>query len=83
VITSFGHANGVPSRVDKVFDVRTLTHETSNPEFDRKIDEITDYARQNPHQHIAIGCKLGKHRAPKIAAIVSRRLNRSVMHRDS
>ena len=83
MIVSFGHAKGVPSGVDKVFDVQGLTHATSSPEFKAKSDEITDYARNNPHQRIAIGCKLGRHRAKALADIVSKSLHRSVYHRDS
>jgi RNase adaptor protein for sRNA GlmZ degradation len=82
MVISFGHAKGVPHGVDKVFDVQGLTHASKSPEFERKADEIVDYCRNNPSAKVAIGCKLGKHRAPTLAATVSRRLNRSVMHRD-
>ena len=81
MIVSFGHVKGVPSNVDKVFDVRELTHVTTSPEFAAKADEITQYGKDHPHEIIGIGCKIGRHRSKALADIVSKRLRRSVYHR--
>lgn len=81
MITSFGHTKGVPSNLDKVFDVRELTHATTSPEFTAKVDEITQWAKAHPGARVGIGCKVGRHRSKALADIVSRRLGRSVYHR--
>jgi RNase adaptor protein for sRNA GlmZ degradation len=83
MVTSFGYDRGAaPVNVRKVFDVRNLTHDVKNPEFDSKEQEILDYCRQYPSHDIAIGCKLGKHRSKELAARVARKTATAVWHRD-
>jgi RNase adaptor protein for sRNA GlmZ degradation len=82
VIIAFGYEHGIP-RADKVFDVRELTHNTSDPEFLAKQQEITEYGREHARETIAIGCKQGKHRSVELARRVASALRQSLYLRDS
>lgn len=82
MIMSYGAKHGHPNRMDHTFDVRTLTHNTSSPEFTEKFREIVEVGRQNPAASIAIGCEQGKHRSVALANKVASALRVSVYHRD-
>lgn len=84
MVISFGHKHTnrtLPS--GKVFDVRELTHSHKSPDFANKAQEIIEYGRQNPNEHICIGCEYGKHRSVVLANEVGSALRTSVYHRDS
>lgn len=83
MITSFGYTTtGPPSRVDKVFDVRSLTHKESDPAFKGAILDIVKYGQEHPGASIAVGCEKGLHRSKVIAHAVASRLRQSVFHRE-
>lgn len=82
MIISFGYDNNPPPRAHKVFDVRDLTHQTSGPEFDAKRQEILQYVKAHPNETVAIGCKKGKHRSPRLVQDVAAAVRQSYLHRD-
>lgn len=82
MILSFGYKQGEPRRAQKVFDVRDLSHDSSSPEFLQKYQEIVDYGRAHPGEHVAIGCDKGSHRSVVLANKVATALRTSVYHRD-
>lgn len=83
MIVSFGHQFGVPSlHIDRVFDVRALTHDVDSPEFKAREQEIADYGRAHPTENVAVGCEKGKHRSVVLANRVATTLRTSVYHRD-
>jgi len=81
MVVSFGHARAKPPQVDRVWDVRDLSHNFTDPAVKARIDFITRMCLETPGD-IAIGCQWGQHRAPYIAEEVARRLKTSVRHRD-
>lgn len=82
MIISYGAKHGVPPRVDKIFDVRTLSHDTTSPAFLDQYRTIVEYGRSCPGATIAIGCEQGKHRSVVLANKAATALRTSVHHRD-
>lgn len=83
MIISFGYKNGPPpARIDKVFDVRDLTHDTDSDEFKAKQAEIIAAGKKNPAQNIAVGCSQGKHRSVVLASRAASALRTSLYLRD-
>lgn len=82
MIVSFGYKKGIPGKVEKIFDVRDLTHDESSEEFRRKEDEITQYLAAHPNSNIAIGCEKGRHRSRALANHIATKLRTTVYHRD-
>lgn len=83
MITAFGYQRGdAPKRADKVFDVRSLTHDTNSGEFLDKQREIIEYGRAHPQESIAIGCEQGAHRSVVLAGKVASALRVSLYLRD-
>lgn len=83
MIVSFGHRYGVPKhRINKVFDVRELTHDEHAPAFLDKFQEIIEWGRAHKGDNIAIGCDKGQHRSVVLANKVASALRTSVYLRD-
>lgn len=83
MITAFGYSQGAaPKRVDKVFDVRELTHDTNSDAFKDKQREIIEYGRAHPGDSIAIGCEKGEHRSVVLATRAASALRQSLYLRD-
>jgi RNase adaptor protein for sRNA GlmZ degradation len=83
VLISFGHKHGVPDRVQKVFDVRDLTHNTKSPKFQERLAEIRRYISDNPGHNVAVGCEQGQHRSVILVNQLARALKVSHRHRDT
>lgn len=83
VVVSFGYHYGAPThRIDKVFDVRDLSHDVASKPFLDRFDEIVTYGRAHPGETIAIGCDKGQHRSVVLANKVASALRTSVYLRD-
>ena len=79
-LISYGYSRAIPADLDKNFDVRDLSYNVRSPEFDAKLDEISNYAREHPDERIGIGCQHGKHRSVKLAQQAGERLKQSYYH---
>lgn len=83
MLTAFGYSKGSPPHADKVFDVRSLTHDTKRDDFQRKVSEVKTYITEHPGQSVAVGCEKGQHRSVAIVRQLAKELRTSYRLRDS